>query len=180
MSSNNDQNSGAVVGLAFIGAGLMFLAIAVYAVVCFIAAVFTLLSLIAWFRPLKIFGGVIYPSEARLFVMSGLFGAFMVPMFAVFCGLMFEFVIPDEWWFYLVTGGYSFVSMLVAVHHDQPQTNAEPEAVTYTPPPPPSLPKPVTREFNYATWDDEAPEVENDKCSGCAWRPDPSKPVYHR
>lgn len=169
MSNNQNDNSGA--GLVFIG--FMMMLFFLYALACFIALVFTALSLLAWFRPLTLWRGfTIEPGEAHALIYGGLSGAVVVPVFAAFSAWLFGERVPDEFWFYLVTGGYPIGALIGIVLWAEygAREPISPQQV-YTAPtriePAPSSAAP----FHYATWDDEAATStpERHPCEGCAW-----------
>jgi len=191
MSTNNDTN-GAAMGLGLIIVALAFIAFAAYAIACFIAGIFTVFSLLALKRPLKLWGDhKVDPAEARIFLISGIVGAIAVPLFAEFCAFLADAAVPPEWGFYLVTGGYAFISLgvLAYLEENEPQMLhpdsfgpvidhvADPAPLIATPPAPP---------FAYASWDDESEDSRSAKpeCQGC-WlstvpRSNPGAPVFRR
>jgi len=198
MSSNNDTN-GAAMGLGLIIVALAFVAFAVYAIACFIAGIFTVLSLLALKRPLKLWGAhKVDPAEARIFLISGIVGAIAVPLFAEFCAFLADAAVPPEWGFYLVTGGYAFISLgvLAYLEENEPQVlhpdsfgpvidHVAGSSLPSIPQPqaPQTLPRP---QFEYASWDDESEDSRPAKpeCQGC-WlstvpRSNPDAPVFRR
>lgn len=159
MSSNSNDNSGAIFGLAIICAVLWFLMIAAYALACFVAAIFTLLSIIAWHRPIKLGSLIVHPHEARQFVLCGIIGAIGLPAFVLFCAWLFDWTVRDGWWFYIVTGGYAFgaigISMTLEEHGAYIIEPFEDETALPPPPPTPQLPPAQPAPFHFASWDDE-------------------------
>lgn len=156
--SNNNDNSGAIFGLAMICAAFWFLAIAAYAIACFIAAILTILSIVAWHRTVRIGSFVFHPHEARQFVLCGVIGAIGLPVFVILCTALFDFAVRDEWWFYIVTGGYAFGAIgLSILLQENGERIIEPlEGDSILPPPPaPQLPPARPEPFHYASWDDE-------------------------
>lgn len=162
MSNNNGNDGGAAMGLALVGAFCMFVMIFIYAVACFVAVVFTIISWLAWDKPLRVFGyQLCAPHEARYFVYTGLAGAVGLAAFVVFCSLLFDKPVPDEWWFYIFTGGYSLAPWVVAGFlpkdfFDGFDVGPHPTVIDHVPAPAPSLP-PAPQPFAYASWDDEKP-----------------------
>lgn len=186
--SNNNNDNGALIGVAFLIAALGFVAIAMYAIACFVAFALTLLSILAWNRPIRLFGETLCtPLEARIFIGSGMAGAIAVPVFALFCSAIFDLRIDDDWWFYLITGGYSLGSLMIMTqlakaYPDGLPSEAEGPTIGHIPEPP-RLPAPPPAPFQYASWDDEVgPESQRPECAGCAMMTgrDPSAPVYRR
>lgn len=193
MSSNNNDNGGAFLGIAFVCAALWFMMIAAYAIACFFAVIFTILSFIAWHRPLRLGKLALHPHEARRFVGCGIVGAIGLPAFVIFCTILFERDVPDEWWFYIVTGGYAFGSIGLSMMLEGDDDDAEIVEPADTGPHLPAapsvlqLPAPPQQPFAYASWEDEAPATEtggNDGCEGCAFRDlaprNQSRPAFHR
>ena len=159
MASQND-NSGAAMGIAFVFAILGVMAIFVYALLAFVALVFTILCVIAWNNTLTIGKLSLHPQEARAFVLRGILGAGLVPAFAVFVAMMFEIQIDPDFWPHLFIGGYALGSVgveMVKDHDDQTITTAEyhvqPPRTTLPPRDVPQLPP--SEPFRFASWDDE-------------------------
>ncbi len=192
MSNNNDN--GAAMGMAVVVAIFGFMAIFIYAVAVFLAIALTILSIIAWQRPVRAFGKTLCtPLEARIFIGSGMLGAVGVFLFAVLCTILFEVQIKEGWWFYIITGGYSFVSLFVMMNLAEQHPNGLPydphhsgPVIEHDPAPVPQLPpSPAPAPFQYASWDDEqVMEGPGSKpeCHGC-WLntvPDPNTPVFRR
>ncbi|MGN6534528.1 MAG: hypothetical protein ACTHKQ_02195 [Mesorhizobium sp.] len=157
MASKNDDG-GAAMGLGLLAAGVFIMAMVVYAIVCFISLVFTVLSLLALTlnRPIPIGGGyAVTPDEGRIFLISGLIGAVGVPFFALMCAWLFNSRVDPFWWFYLVTGGYSVVSIGVAAYLAENEPAASPQTfktIEHSAPAP-AVPAPA-QPFRFATWDD--------------------------
>jgi len=162
MSNNNGNDGGAAMGLALVFAVIYFIGIIAYTIACFLAVICTVIALCAWDKPLRLFGEHICgPLEARIFIGTGLAGAVAVPAFALFCSLLLDFPIKDEWWFYLVTAGYSIPPFIVIGKLAELHPNGLPgdtgAVVEHVPNPSvPSLP-PAPKSFDYASWDDEKP-----------------------
>lgn len=173
--SNNNDNGGAVFGIALVFAVLWLLMIAAYAIACFVAAIFTVLSILAWHRTIRLGSLVIHPHEARQFVLCGIIGAVGLPVFTVFCLWLFESSIEDKWWFYIITGGYAFGSIGLSMMLEENDAHIiapfEEGPVLPSPPPKPQLPPAPLPPFAYASWDDEAAEADGERpeCEGCAF-----------
>lgn len=193
MSNNNNDNSAAM-GLGLIGAAFVFMAIFIYAVAVFLAIVLTILSIFAWQRPVRAFGKTLCtPLEARIFIGSGILGAVGVFLFAVLCTILFDVQIKDDWWFYIITGGYSFVSILVMMNLGEKYPDGLPDdphyfgpVIEHNPTSLPQLPQPsASAPFEYASWDDEQVldgPGSKAECKGC-WlneTRDPNAPVFRR
>jgi hypothetical protein len=181
MSSNN-QDNGATMGLAIVIAGIALLAIVVYAAACFLALLLTIASICAWNKPRRILGETFYPHEARAFVGAGIVGAIGVPVFAKFCEIIFDTRVPDDYWFYLVTGGYSFVSIGYTMHLASEQERQKASKIIdgdieWIVGPSPLQPEPEAQPepFRFASWDDEdgtEKSENNGPCQGCAYNAD--------
>jgi hypothetical protein len=111
MSNRNDEN----MGIAIVFTIFAFAAIFLSALVAFAALIFTILSFLAWNKPLKLGSYTITPDEAHTFVYRGIAGAVLVPVFAMFAGAMFKYQFHPDIWFYLVVGGYSFGSPVIGI-----------------------------------------------------------------
>ncbi|XHB98202.1 hypothetical protein ABWH97_07660 [Nitratireductor sp. ac15] len=160
MSSQNNEINFAVMGLAAIGFAALAFFYVVAAIAAFLALIFTVLSLIAWNKPLKISRWIYTPHEARWFVYRGLIGTFMLPFFAGFCSILFDLTIPHEWWGYIYLAGYVLGSVGIAMMFDLgPQEEAHPSLPTAVEPPKKYMELPASRPdpkpFEYASWDDE-------------------------
>jgi hypothetical protein len=170
MSSNNNDSGGALIGLAIVGVILYFIFLFLFALGVFAAIILTILCLLAWNRPLRLFGYVLEPHEARVFVGRGTAGMILVPLFAAFAGWFFEFQVPPELWFYLIVGGYALGS--VGIEYQNAKQGEDrlfvrsSDVVTMTLPPQTpvmALPSngarpdvsPEDTNFEFATWDDE-------------------------
>src|SRR5690606_618775 len=124
------------------------------AVACFIALIITLLALLAWSRPVCLFGETLCtPLDARVFIGSGIAGAIVIPAFCLFCSLLLGFEIQNNAWFYIISGSYSFSSIFITAKFkaDAYDLIEETSAPVATHNAPLSLPEP----FRYADWTDE-------------------------
>lgn len=160
-SNNNDGTNGAIMVIAMVSAVAFMVGVIIFAVAAFLAYVFTILSLCAWNKPLRLFGHSIEPEEARAFVGRGLLGLFLLPAFAVFAALLFDIRLNPEVWPYLFVGGYTAGSVGIEYLRAQIDSDAH-NLQDYTPPPQPiSLPSREVRgpkeqpPFQFASWDDE-------------------------
>lgn len=164
MSQNND-NSGAAMGIAFVMAGLAFIAVFIFAVLAFLALVLTIVAIFAWKNPVTLFGQTTYPREARAFVWRGVAGAFLLPVFIAFCEMLFEMRFQwDQYGHFFWIGGYTLGSVGVEIMTAQDADTA-PKVEIYDPPatpprhlpqPPRAIAPPESKEpFRYASWDDE-------------------------
>jgi hypothetical protein len=170
MSSNSNDGGGAVIVLAIVGVILYFTFLFLFALGVFAAVILTILCLLAWNRPLRFFGYVLEPHEARVFVGRGIAGMILVPLFAAFAGWFFEFQVPPELWSYLIIGGYALGSVGVeyqnAKHgeerlfvrgNDVVSMSLPPQAPVRVLPSNRARPEvsPEDTGFEFATWDDE-------------------------
>lgn len=156
MASQNNQSNGAGAAMGIVAAGMLVFFYVFVIVICILSFVCTILSLIAWFRPLKLGRWGVTPTEARWFIYGGIIGAYLFPMFAEFFLLLIELSIPVKYWDYANVVGYilgSFAGTLIYEEIKEPEPPArleiEPTYIKRTPPPP--APKP----FEFASWDDE-------------------------
>lgn len=136
-------------------------ALFIFAVVVFIMLIFTILALIALFRPIRIGSFSLSSEEAERFLLWSMAGAFVVPIFALFCEWFFVFQIRDNLWFYIVVGGYVLGAMAMIANEEEVQKQQQAAASRPLPSPPPApvrpqgLPRPQAQPFRFASWDDE-------------------------
>lgn len=178
MPSNND-NSGAAIGVAIIVAVAVSIAAFIYAVAVFAAFVLSVVCLFAWNEPRSIGSITITPDEARSFVKRGLWGAFLVPVFLLFCEVALSFHANPDYLIYLMLAGYAAgslgIEMLIANVPDTEPTIEQlpappaqiapprgfypPAKTTFIPTPDspkaPEEPQRNCRCFTFASWDDE-------------------------
>ncbi len=160
MTSKNDESAAMATAVGFIVAGAVALAMMVFAVLAFIAFVLTILSIVAWNSPLRLGKWTIEPEEARSFVRRGLVGAWLVPVFALFCEFFLNVQINWDYLAYLILGGYVAGSIgleiMFAKENQQVTMNTNPPPVERMPAPPQRyLAPPPQEQFRFATWDDE-------------------------
>lgn len=159
MSSRNDDTS----GLAFVGAVFGMVGLFFFAVLAFIALIFTILALIALFiRPIRIGSFTLSEEEAQRFLIWSAAGAIILPVFAAFSEWFFDFQIREKFWFYIVVGGYILGAIAMELHDEEErkkQQQAEALRPRPIPPqrpvPPRGLPRPQREPFHFARWDDE-------------------------
>jgi hypothetical protein len=160
MSSRND-NSEAGFALAMVGAGFVIVGAILFALAAFVALILTILCIFAWSKPLKLGNMIIEPWEARAFVGGGVAGMWLLPVFALFCEVLFQFGIADCAWTYLFLGGYvagAFGSLwFVTEQSEQQQAAANTEVVTLPEPRPTPLviDQQPAQPYRFASWDDE-------------------------
>lgn len=160
MHRQNDQASVIYTVIALVIGAMIVAALFLFAIAAFTALLLTVLSLIAWNRPLNLGVITIEPPVARAIVYSGLAGAVTGPLFVLFCTYLFDFTIEPEAWPYVLIGGYTggFLTLVsfanehagdsVPARDDSPAP--PPKAIT----PPPQAPKAPSRPFDFADWDD--------------------------
>jgi hypothetical protein len=167
MANNNGggiiDGIGALVVIAFIMAMLAVLAIyffvAVAAIAAFISFAWTFVCLIAWNRPFYLGRLFLHPSDARAFVIRGLFGAAVLPAFLLLCDWWLGINIKWQSWPYYVLGGYTLLSVgieyLIARNADIPylNTGSLPVEQTLAPREPYAMLEPP-RPPRFASWDD--------------------------
>lgn len=161
MQSN--QNAEGMAALFLIAIAVLIFQImfaVVLAVGIIVGVVVTLLCLIAWNKPLPLFGEVVTPLEARCFVLGGIASA---------CGVMFVFALAGEIGlpfpltdrFYAVMaligylyGGFGSTELAEQIRSaraaQELQSRQEILPPLAPPPPPPYVPP-----FDYADWNDE-------------------------
>ena len=160
MSQRNGTDSAGfafVVVIAVIGVAMAI----IFALAAFAALVLTVLCMFAWKDGLTIGEFSIEAHEARAFVLRGVLGAIILPVFAVFAAMLFGESISDDVWSYIFIGGYTLGSVGIEYLISQQETPAQPPAPTIPPrqitPPPISdhTPAAPPRPFEFASWDDE-------------------------
>ena len=170
MSGRSDDNSGVSMAGGLLLVFVMLVGLVLFAVIGFITFFFTIVSLIALFRPVRLGKYVVEAEEGKTFLKRGLAGAFLVPAFAFFCCVIFGLRIRPEFWNWLVIGGYCLGSLGVSTVEAIEAQNAEEQARTaelLLPPTPaqravdapegnpsPSRSKSASP-FRFASWDDE-------------------------
>lgn len=161
MSSRNDDTSGMAAALGLVFAGLYFLAVVVAILFAIVALVLTVLSIMAWYRPLRVHKIVITPREARGFVWRGLIGLFAVPILLALCQEIFGSHINWEYLLVFEILGYCIGSIGVGMLLGE-EAGSERPLIEYMPPAPkaepltPANPPVVQPEpFRFASWDDE-------------------------
>lgn len=164
MSSNNDN--GETTGLAIVFASLVFIGVFLYAVLAFLACALTVIAIIAWNKPFTLGKMTVYPANARAFVGRGIIGAIALPVFLVFCELLFNLRIDwDAYLVHILLGGYTFGSIVLEMMADA--ETPQPDVPEYLPPavqiPAPPQPASEPKEFRFASWDDEADHSDRSK-----------------
>lgn len=158
MSGKNDEVNGMAAIFAVVGAGVIVLGMFVFAIMVVLAAVLTLVALVAWFKPLTLFGETVQPEEARWFVYRGVIGMIGVPAFVAFCAALYGLHIDEEVWAWLYLGGY----VVGSVGIEALKAINENETVAVEPPSPSPLPPkqieahplPKADPFRFASWED--------------------------
>ncbi len=158
MSSNNNNDTGVIVG--FIVAGLAMIAFFIFALFAFAAFVLTILAIFAWNKPLRIGRKfVITPEEARAFVGRGIVGMWAVPAFALFVNVFLGVHINWEYFTHMMMVGYVGGSIgLEMMLADKDGSGDSTELHQQVLPPAPAqkaLPPAEREPFHYASWDDE-------------------------
>ena len=126
---------------------------------CILAAFFAVLLtpiclLVLIFGPISLWRGcTITPEEAWGFIVRGIVGAVLVPLFAMFCAILFHFRIVDEAWPYLLLTGYTFGSVIVGIFVEKEREKA---AAALPPPAPVQQLLPPQEPFRFADWKDDS------------------------
>lgn len=171
---SNNSGGGSAIGLLglllLLGYVIFWIVVAIgiaaYALISFWAITMTLISLIAWNRPLRFFHLGITPYQARGIICFGVAGSILLPAFGLFCAWLFEFSIPLEAWFHLWLGGYAmgaygfaeeqeFTAQEVQAYRQEQLRLAQSQQVLALEQPRAALPAPA-RTFDYADWADPA------------------------
>ncbi len=181
MSQRNGTDSTGF-ALAVVAALIYVAMVMLFALAAFAALVLSLLCLAAWNKPLTIGVLTLEPPEARAFVVRGLIGTVVVPVFAAFCAVLFQTEIDPDHWPYLFLGGYTLGSVGIGILLAKAEESRAQEVLPPLPAPPPRpVPQannhpcgharcplyeatrgyaptdaaPPQRQFQYADWDDE-------------------------
>lgn len=163
MSGQNNEANGMAFVLALFGAGMLLLGMFIFAVAVVFAVVLTIIAILAWNKPLTIFGETVQPHEARWFVYRGIIGMYGLPAFAVFCHFLFGLHIGDSVLSWLFLGGYVGGSVGIEALKAMNEAEAAKAPTTIEPTLPSArsstpvqkLPAPPSETFRYASWDDE-------------------------
>jgi hypothetical protein len=158
MSSKNDDNSAAIMGMVFIGVGIYLLAILAFMIAAFVTFVLTILCLLAWNRPIGRGEYILTPEEARGFIGRGIAGSLFLLAFLVFIDLVFNAPINWDYAFYYAAGGYMGGSLGIGMILEEEKRASQTIDVPHQPvsPPPQQRALPAPRQpFEYASWDDE-------------------------
>lgn len=160
MSQRNDETSALVMVIAIAYAAFVFIALALFALMCFLSFICTLMAILAWEKPLHLGKIVVTPEEAQNFVYRGICGAIIVPLFAVFADVIFKLGVNWDYLLQITVAGYVFGSIglefLLADDGEQSEPDAvktidvepvEPRIVS------PQEPQPEP--FRFASWNDE-------------------------
>lgn len=154
MSQNNNSDPGPGFVLLAMGAALVIF----FVFLAFASLVLTIVAFFAWNNPVTIGKRTFYPHEARAFVLRGLAGLVLGPIFAIFCSILFEVKIENYLWGYIFLASYTLCSIGYEMMRDDSGDEVKP-FVEVLPPPlsPPPPPKPDAHEapFRFASWDDE-------------------------
>ncbi|UIN35502.1 hypothetical protein [Methylobacterium oryzae] len=152
--------------LALIGAAIYVIAAFILTFALFASLCLTVLCLFAWNKPLRLFGHILTPEEAREFVGRGILGMVLIPSFILFATIILRIPISDDVWPFLIFGSYTVGSLSLAFderddNDDTSQlqllkgsdiTSAQAAADTEYQIAPV---KPAAPPFRFATWDDE-------------------------
>lgn len=161
MSQKNDENTMIAFGFAVIVAAIAVAALFLMALMAFVALIFTVLCLCALDEPLKIWRVTIHPHEARAFLLRGVAGAVLLPVFILFCAVLFSLDVNWNYLVHIILVGYSLGSVGVEIlmadiqDEDADPPATLPHAQVSPPEPQRALPAPPHAPFGYASWDDE-------------------------
>lgn len=160
MSSKNDETSGIAAGAGILITLLAFAALFIFAVLAFLAFGLTVLCFFAWNKPITLGKWTIEPDEARSFVLRGIAGMWLVPIFVAFCSILFGINIVWSYLPHMMAFGYVGGSIGI----DILTSNSKPSQEIEILPPTPQLPAPPqptpfqqrpAQPFEFATWEDE-------------------------
>ncbi|MBI1290198.1 hypothetical protein GC173_02995 [bacterium] len=172
-NSNDNAVAGGIIGLlSAVAIGFVFVILALIAagflILCFLALLFTLISVFAWNRPIYLWRLSIEPEDAREFITKGLIGGGLAAGFVVFLAILFA--LGDGGQIPLILIPYAFVfgyvagSVGLAFLFEEDGAINSPirysehtyrRAIDVTPPAHALPPPPAQIPFRYASWDDE-------------------------
>lgn len=161
MSSNNDEFAGMAMIAAVFGWVIIFYILVIFAILAFVTLILTILALLAWNEPLQIGDLIVEPEEAQQFVLFGIAGAIILPVFIGFSSLLFDVAINwDESLFYIVLVGYiagSFGVEVILGEEDTPSTEYDSHPTLENQPTElePEPKGPSAQIFRFADWNDE-------------------------
>jgi len=159
MSQNNNDNSGLALAFGLVCAVIAAMAIMLYFAALFVAFVLTIVSLFAWNSPVTIGKWTVTPDAARGFIMRGLAGAVLLPLFVLFLAVVSGVQFKGDGFIHFVMTGYLLGSLGVEYLMAQDQSEATPYQTTIPPSqqiaPPPQAHQIPAKPFRFASWDDE-------------------------
>jgi hypothetical protein len=163
-SQDNDTSGATIVAVVVGGFGVVFgaivigMAVAAIAYILLATVLFTVLSVLAWTKPLHIWDGVVTPGMAHNFVLGGVCGSVVVLICLVIAEFLLGIDVPGKYIGWFIIGGY--VAGAFICDHTMVADDLE-EYGAYIPPPPADAPDaeplelPQPQPFKFATWDDE-------------------------
>lgn len=161
MSNRNDEGMVWVLPIALMAATAIVLFMIVYALAVLLSFAFTVFCFYAWNTPRRFLGEVVKPEEARLFVISGIAGMFILPILVLFLGALLQFQVRPDIWGHFYLGGYALGSLgtswfveATGIFKDHPAEVAPPVLIAGRETPQEPVPEP----FRFARWDDEEPK----------------------
>lgn len=171
MAQRNDEVAGMVIVFAFVGVVMFFMAVIIFVMATIAALVLTIWAALAWDRPVTFGAYTAEPEEARAFIIRGLIGAVVVPLFTYSSVWLLGGAPGSEWLGLLVITGYDLGSvgvLLLVAQHEQEQAMAARFDSPVTPVAPQPMVPPVQQlplrqdtpppPFRFASWDDEGDE----------------------
>lgn len=152
----------AVASLIFVA--LVYALLGLGAVAGFIAFAWTLVCLMAWNDPFSLGSIYVDPEDARAFILRGVFGAVVLPLFLVLADACFDVPVNWDYLHYYMAGGYTLLSVgleylfarravIPYVSYERNSDHHRQILLPPTPPAPKALPKPEP--FTFAHWNDE-------------------------
>ena len=157
MSSNNKSDESA--GLAIIMGGAAVVAMFLFMLAAFVALALTVVYIFALDRPYKIGKFDVTPQEAKAFILGGLAGVVILPLFVAFIGAFSSSSIDWSFLPHILLAGYtlgSFGTVIAITKMAEEQTpEATPEHPAVTKNVERGLPPTPPAPFQFASWDDE-------------------------
>ncbi len=154
MSQNNNKDSSGAAAIGFLLAGVYILAAVLFFLAVFLAFIYSIICVIACFRPLRIGKSTLYPHEAKAILNCGIAGAFLLPAFCVFVELFFKINFNPAYLPHIVAGGYT-LGLFSMQYVTEQQAEAERTRTLDLPSQRIDTPPPVSPPFRFASWKDE-------------------------
>lgn len=156
-SNNNNEVNGLIFIMAMLVAGAILLGVVIYIVIATITLGLSIISLFALWKPLKLGKETITPQEARWFLIRGIIGFYVFPLFVSVLANIMKWRIEADWSIHIMIVGYIIGSLgiefVLAKLNEEDEEPSKGNVTVIAPPQPQQEPPRAT--FEYARWDDD-------------------------